>query len=138
MYQGGNALATVAGDGIVKLWTTSNGLLAREIAAEDAKLLSVAATVNSQFIAAGAQDGRVFVWNSGNGTLTAEFKTPAAATSLSFSNETALKLAVAGADKKLRFYAVTDQSLLHEVAVDSPMQKIAFLPDNTSVAAAHE
>ena len=138
LYQGGNALATVAGDGIVKLWTTSNGLLAREIAAEDAKLLSVAATVNSQFIAAGAQDGRVFVWNSGNGTLTAELKTPAAATSLSFSNETALKLAVAGADQKLRFYAVTDQSLLQEVAVDSPMQKIAFLPDNTRVAAAHE
>ncbi|HIK91461.1 MAG TPA: WD40 repeat domain-containing protein [Planctomycetes bacterium] len=138
LYQGGNALATVSGDGVVKQWTTSNGQMSREFTAESAKLQSITATVNSQYIAAGAMDGRVFVWNSGNGTLTAEFKTPAAATSLSFSNETTLKLAVAGADQKLRFFALNDQSLLQEIAVDSQIQNIAFLPGNTRVAAAHE
>jgi WD40 repeat protein len=43
LYQGGNALATVAGDGVVKLWTTSNGQLAREITTADTKLSSVTA-----------------------------------------------------------------------------------------------
>ncbi len=138
VYQGGNALATVAGDGIVKLWTTANGLLAREISTEEVKLHSIATSVNNQFVAAGAEDGRVFVWNSGNGTVTAEFKTPAPAVSLSLSNETVMKLAVAGADQKLRFYATNDQTLLQECAVDSPMARIAFLPDNQRVAVAHE
>ena len=138
LFQGGNALATVGGDGIVKQWTTSNGQMTREFTTENAKLQSITATVNSQYIAAGAMDGRAFVWNSGNGALTAEFRTPAAASCLSFSNETALKLAVGGADQKLRFFAVSDQSLLQEIVVDSPIQQIAFLPGNTSVAAAHE
>lgn len=138
MYQGGNAVATVAGDGAVKLWTTANGLLARELITEGVKLVSCAASVNSQFVAAGAEDGRVFMWNAASGALTAEFKTPAAATSLAFSNDPVMKLAVAGADQKLRFYATNDQALLQEIAVDSPILRIVFLPDNTTVAVAHE
>jgi WD40 repeat protein len=138
LYQSGNALATVAGDGVVKLWSTTTGQLAREITTADTKLVSVATSVNNQFIAAGAEDGRVFVWNSGNGAVTAELKTPAAATSLAFSNETAIKLAVANADQKLRFFALSDQTLLQEYAFDSPIAQLAFLPGNTRVVAAHE
>jgi WD40 repeat protein len=135
--QGGNLLATVAGDGMVKLWTTSNLQMARQIEAGDVQLFSVAARPDSQLIAAGAENGHVYVWNAGNGSLTTEFETPASAKSLSFSRDN-LKLAVAGADQKLRFFALNDQTLLQEYAVDSPVERIAFLPDNTRVAAAHE
>ncbi|MBP87593.1 MAG: hypothetical protein CMJ64_12855 [Planctomycetaceae bacterium] len=137
LLQSGNVFATVASDGAVKQWTTSNGQLAREIKVEDAKFLSIVASINNQYIAAGAEDGRVFVWNPGNGALTTEFKTPAAATSLSFSNDN-LKLAVSNADQKLRFFALNDKTLLQEYPVDSPIERIAFLPDNRRVVAAHE
>ena len=138
LYQSGNGLATVAGDGVVRQWTSSNGQMAREIKADGAKLLSIATTVNSQFIAGGAEDGRVFVWNAGNGAPTADFKTPAAATSLSFSNETTIKLAVSSADQKLRFFSLNDKKLLQQYSVDAPITRIAFLPDNTRIVAAHQ
>ncbi len=137
-YQGGNLLATVTGEGVVRAWTTGNGQLAREFAVENVSLISVNASANGQYLAAGAQEGRVLVWNAGNGTLMADIATPAAATAIALSNESAMKLAVAGADRQLRVFATADGTLLQQTAVDSPPRQVSFLPDNERMAVAHE
>jgi len=128
-------VASGSGDGTVKLWRVSDGVLIRTLVGHTDLVYSVAFSPDGRMIASGSEDGTVRVWRVSDGMLVHTFTEHMGAIySVAFSPDGRL-LVSASADGSIRAWRVQDGASVRTfLGHDGAVFSVAFAPNGEWIA----
>ncbi len=133
----GALLASASEDNKVKLWNVADGKLQSELPLAGVVPTGVALRADKTSLAAGGSDGNVYVWPltpQGPGQVV-KIAATAPVRCLRFTPD-GTRLAVGGADKRLRVFDPLTGRMLEDIAAPESVAALAAAPDGQTLLAA--
>ena len=132
----GTQLATAGADKKVKLWNTADGSMLHEAATGEATPTSVSLRGDKTQMAIAVSDNRLLLWPvTAQGLGQATTVTVGSPVSRLRHSANGVKLAAAGADKRIRIYDAATGEELESVGTAEPMVGLSFTDEDMSVVA---
>ncbi|HVS34027.1 MAG TPA: serine/threonine-protein kinase, partial [Gemmataceae bacterium] len=130
----GNALASGAEDGVIKLWSVAAGVELQTLIGHSGAVRALAFAPDGKTLASGGADGTVRLWNTGDGKLISNLPGHAGGVEdLAFSPE-GKTLASCGQDHAVRLRdAATGRAMGDALVSDASVNGIAFDPAGASL-----
>ncbi len=130
-------VATLHGDGVVRLTDTASGAAAGELRLPSDRVTCVAHSPTGPLIFTGAASGKVQIWNPADGSVAALGSHGAEVTALAISADGALA-ATCAKDGTMQVYDAAAKKTLATADAKSPPQCVAFDPQGRYLASGHD
>jgi WD40 repeat protein len=101
-----------------------------------APLRTVAVTANGSHVLTAGDDGKIKLWNAGNGANERTLEGGGKGVQTLAVSKNNVLLAAGGADRIVRIFTLNDGKLLAEIKAPGDIRKLAFTPNNQTLAAA--
>ncbi|MGQ9871350.1 nSTAND1 domain-containing NTPase [Leptodesmis sp.] len=116
----------------IKIWSVESGKLQFQLGGFQAPITQVALSPDGKWIAAASEDRTIQVWQMQTGQLQSQFSQPIAPSSLTFSPDSKLLLAVSG--NRTTLWQVDTRQSSRTLTAASPIQQTAFSADGRWIA----